>query len=106
VCCAVHHHLCSDLLFPFCHTQFGQLRAESGVRSRVDQSLTCTACAQVYLLAGLAGEGASLVFSDAVTVGASGAIFGLLGAPAGRVLMFLQSVRALLGRPTGHVALF
>lgn len=34
----------------------------------------------VYLLAGLAGSGASLVFSDAATVGASGAIFGLLGA--------------------------
>jgi membrane associated rhomboid family serine protease len=44
----------------------------------------------VYLLAGLAGEGASLVFSDAVTVGASGAIFGLLGAPTGRAVMFLQ----------------
>ena len=36
--------------------------------------------AAVYLLAGLAGSGASLVFSDAATVGASGAIFGLLGA--------------------------
>lgn len=33
----------------------------------------------MYLLAGLAGSGASLLTSDAVTVGASGAIFGLLG---------------------------
>ncbi|KAK9820107.1 hypothetical protein WJX72_006208 [[Myrmecia] bisecta] len=34
----------------------------------------------VYLLSGLSGSLASFLFSDAVTVGASGAIFGLLGA--------------------------
>ena len=33
----------------------------------------------IYLLAGLAGSTASFLFSDLVTVGASGAIFGLLG---------------------------
>ncbi|KAK9846361.1 hypothetical protein WJX81_002390 [Elliptochloris bilobata] len=42
--------------------------------------------ATVYLLAGLAGSGASLLASDAVTVGASGAIFGLLGALGGYFL--------------------
>lgn len=33
----------------------------------------------IYLLSGLSGSLASFLFSDAVTVGASGAIFGLLG---------------------------
>lgn len=33
----------------------------------------------IYLLSGLAGSTASFLFSDLVTVGASGAIFGLLG---------------------------
>jgi rhomboid protease GluP len=33
----------------------------------------------IYILAGLAGSTASFLFSDLVTVGASGAIFGLLG---------------------------
>lgn len=36
--------------------------------------------AAIYLLSGLAGSIASFLFSDLVTVGASGAIFGLLGA--------------------------
>jgi rhomboid protease GluP len=36
----------------------------------------------VYLLSGLAGSSASFLASDLVTVGASGALFGLLGALA------------------------
>jgi len=39
--------------------------------------------AAVYLLSGLAGSTASLLASDLVTVGASGAVFGLLGALGG-----------------------
>ena len=35
--------------------------------------------ATIYLLSGLGGSIASFLFSDLVTVGASGAIFGLLG---------------------------
>ena len=35
--------------------------------------------AAIYLLSGLGGSIASFLFSDLVTVGASGAIFGLLG---------------------------
>jgi rhomboid protease GluP len=34
----------------------------------------------VYLLSGLAGASASLLFNDLTTVGASASIFGLLGA--------------------------
>lgn len=37
--------------------------------------------ATIYLLSGLGGSIASFLFSDLVTVGASGAIFGLLGKP-------------------------
>ena len=35
--------------------------------------------AAIYVLSGLAGSTASFLFSDLITVGASGAIFGLLG---------------------------
>ncbi|EIE25226.1 rhomboid-domain-containing protein [Coccomyxa subellipsoidea C-169] len=49
--------------------------------------------AAIYVLSGLAGSTASFLFSDLITVGASGAIFGLLGATAG---YFLRN-RALQG---------
>ncbi|CAL8461793.1 g1324 [Coccomyxa elongata] len=49
--------------------------------------------AAIYILSGLAGSTASFLFSDLITVGASGAIFGLLGATAG---YFLRN-RALQG---------
>jgi rhomboid protease GluP len=39
--------------------------------------------AAIYILSGLGGSIASFLFSDLVSVGASGAIFGLLGASAG-----------------------
>jgi rhomboid protease GluP len=49
----------------------------------------------IYLLAGLAGSMASYLFNpDALSVGASGAIFGLLGALAARIF----SARSVLGR--------
>lgn len=35
--------------------------------------------AAIYILSGLAGSTASFLFSDLITVGASGSIFGLLG---------------------------
>ncbi len=46
--------------------------------------------AAIYLLSGLGGSIASFLFSDLVTVGASGAIFGLLG------------VLQILGSPSQH----
>ena len=55
----------------------------------------------IYLLAGLGGSTASFLFSDLVTVGASGAIFGLLGGDKSREL----HVCAPLGRwssPAGN----
>jgi rhomboid protease GluP len=49
----------------------------------------------IYLLAGLAGSMASYLFNpDALSVGASGAIFGLLGALAARV----YAARNVIGR--------
>ncbi|MFP3853798.1 MAG: rhomboid family intramembrane serine protease [Anaerolineales bacterium] len=48
----------------------------------------------VYFLSGLGGVAASIAFSQAPSAGASGAIFGLLGALAG----FLFRHRELLGR--------
>lgn len=39
--------------------------------------------AAIYILSGLGGSIASFLSSDLVSVGASGAIFGLLGASAG-----------------------
>ena len=41
--------------------------------------------AAIYILSGLGGSIASFLFSDLVSVGASGAIFGLLGASAGLI---------------------
>ncbi len=48
----------------------------------------------IYLLSGVAGVGFSLAFSSAPSAGASGAIFGLLGALGG----FLFLHRSLFGR--------
>lgn len=54
--------------------------ALASVGPQAEAVLGYASFAAVYLLAGLAGSGASLVFSESATVGASGAIFGLLGA--------------------------
>ena len=37
---------------------------------------------QVYVLSGVGGSVGTFIFGDAVTVGASSGIFGLIGAPA------------------------
>lgn len=47
----------------------------------------------IYFISGIAGSLFSLIFSDAVSVGASGAIFGLFGS----LLYFSYSYRVLLG---------
>ena len=47
----------------------------------VEAVLGYSTFAAIYLLSGLGGSVASFLFSDLVTVGASGAIFGLLGMP-------------------------
>ena len=64
-----------------CRLQRLAVPERQGAYTDTNAHLNYRACdgTQVYLLAGLAGSGASLLFSDAVTVGASGAIFGLLG---------------------------
>jgi rhomboid protease GluP len=54
----------------------------------------------IYMLAGVAGTLASLIFSQAQSVGASGAIFGLIGA----MIVFLYQNRTLFG-PAGQTGL-
>ena len=56
----------------------------------------------IYLLSGIAGSTASFLFNDLVTVGASGAIFGLLGECA---LQHAGVHRARCACATCHVGL-
>ena len=63
----------------------------------------------VYLLAGLAGSAASLLWTQGLSVGASGAIFGLLGAMIAFLLRRRERLtpfaRSLLGQLVGWAAI-
>jgi rhomboid protease GluP len=71
----------------FLHDSFIHLAASCyalyTLAPEVEAVLGYSIFAAVYLLAGLAGSTACFVFTDSITVGASGSLFGLIGVAQG-----------------------
>ena len=70
----------------FLHDSFSHLALNSyalyTVAPQVEKVLGYWTFLSVYLLTGLAGSSAAYIFGDAITVGASNCIFGLIGTPS------------------------
>ena len=70
----------------FLHDSFSHLALNSyalyTVAPQVEKVLGYLTFLSVYLLTGLAGSSAAYIFGDAITVGASNCIFGLIGMPS------------------------
>ena len=75
--------LCRLLTCAFLHDSFSHLAVNTyalyTVAPQVEKVLGYWTFSSVYLLTGLAGSSAAYIFGDAITVGASNCLFGLIG---------------------------
>ena len=74
----------------FLHDSFAHLASScyalATVAPAIEEVLGGDIFLAVYILSGVAGSVGTFIFGDAVTVGASSGIFGLIGAPSSAVL--------------------
>jgi membrane associated rhomboid family serine protease/tetratricopeptide (TPR) repeat protein len=91
------------LSYMFLHIGVAHLLINTWVGVRigltVEQELGHVEMLLLYVLSGLAGGAAAVLGHDTITAGASGAVFGLIGARFARWRVQTGSVRALLQHP-------